>query len=189
MNFLERMGLVVEWLFLFVLSLIVDLLGLIMVPIALRACDEQSEHLPSWAWAWDNDRDGINGDAGWALPEHANGRQREYWWRFWWLAIRNPGNNFGYKLGRTPEQIVTLSTNTHAQIGDQAGHAGQICVWCSDCWCFYSIVPYSDYDLIARQVVRRCVRIALGWKIWDLAQTRAQIVGVINPFASFSAAV
>ena len=171
-----------DWLILFALSIIVDLLGFIVVPIALLFCDADSNHLPAWAQWWDNDRDGINGDgltgiSGWRGPEHANGRERTFWWRFWWLVVRNPGNNFAYLCGAVPLGEFNSSTNAGGLIGSGGGDSGYIFVTCDNCWCFYAILPYSS---------TRCVRIALGWKVWDLASTRAEIVGLINPFASYS---
>jgi len=53
-------------------------------------------HLPSLFWLWDNDGDGARGDKrGWywcedELVEHWSDGLKYYWW----LAIRNPANNF-----------------------------------------------------------------------------------------------
>ena len=163
-----------KWLALTLVGFALDLLGLIMVPIGLLFCDAASTHMPASFWPWDNDNDGINGDAGWASAEHANGQQNTFWWRFLWLAIRNPGNNFGYLLGRVPSGQFQALGNP---LTSNQGMPGWLLVTCDNCWCAYIVLPWTT---------RICLRIALGWKIWDLARTNAQIVCVINPFATFT---
>ena len=51
-------------------------------------------HLPKWAWLWDNDGDGARGDKrGWFWCEYMPDMPEAF--KYWfWLAIRNPANNF-----------------------------------------------------------------------------------------------
>jgi hypothetical protein len=94
-------------------SLIVgDLLGLIVVPIALLFAKKDSEHLPHWAYPWCNEWDGINGranDNAWVNRWGEEG-VKKYWPRFLWSAIRNRGANLSQMLGKeNPAENETWS--------------------------------------------------------------------------------
>jgi hypothetical protein len=78
------------------------LLGFPMVAIGLLFCDEDDEHMPRFFWLWSNPNSGINGDLGgrnpiW--PRKTNGRNREYRYRWIWLAWRNPTAGFSKAVG------------------------------------------------------------------------------------------
>lgn len=84
------------------ITLTAELLGLVVVPIALLFTDKDSEHLPKWAYPWDNDWDGINGRAEsyvWVKRYGTEGVKR-FWPRFLWLAIRNRASNVSQLLGK-----------------------------------------------------------------------------------------
>ena len=53
-------------------------------------------HLPQWAWLWDNDGAGARGDKrGWYWCEYEPTLYRSDAVKYWfWLAVRNPANNF-----------------------------------------------------------------------------------------------
>ncbi len=162
----------------------VTMLGFLVVPIALLACNEKAEHLPRWAWLWDNDETGINGDAGWCGPEHANGRERTFWWRFLWLAVRNPANNWGYRvLG-----WETSPSTWYSFVGDpktsnrDPGHPGAVYIEAHEAG-----LMYPCYYLVKRWSKNRCLRIYLGWKNlgFNADESRVQFVFVINPFMTF----
>ena len=105
---------VLMWTLLILIRIPMILLGLVVVAVALpfakvhpdptdplrvaklKWSDWQLVRLPVWAWPWDNMRDGAMGDT--------RGR---YWYaqapgflitpylkQYWWLAVRNPCNNF-----------------------------------------------------------------------------------------------
>ena len=82
-----------------------SILGLIAVPIALLFAKDGK--LPKWAWIWDNDRDGINGDDGFK-NEHCPSYGLKYGGflcSYIWLAIRNPSANLCWHLG--VKEIIT----------------------------------------------------------------------------------
>lgn len=84
-----------------------SILGLIAVPIALLFAKDGK--LPKWAWIWDNDRDGIDGDGGFK-NEHCPSYGLAYGsflCRYIWLAIRNPSANLCWHLG-VKEPIIEL---------------------------------------------------------------------------------
>ena len=59
-------------------------------------------HLPSWARLWDNNADGARGDKrGWFWNEYERVQGfPDFLKYYWWLAFRNPANNFKrYVLG------------------------------------------------------------------------------------------
>jgi len=68
-------------------------------------------HLPKWAWLWDNDADGARGDKrGWYWCEYMPKMPTAF--KYWfWLAIRNPANNFKrfvLGFGIRKEEIKTI---------------------------------------------------------------------------------
>lgn len=108
----------ISWPIFFIAQLIGMLLGLFIVPIMLMFGDWQPESrkkfttfhrerywmrekFPKVFWPWDNIEDSSVGDhRGWWDAYCYKGNA--YLWRnrFWWLAIRNPFNNFKrYVLG------------------------------------------------------------------------------------------
>ena len=87
----------------FIVDVPVMLFGLIIVPIALlfRTPDD---HLPKWAWLWDNSSHGADGDNFW-ISRCGN----TFWCRYQWLALRNPTFNLGrHVLSITTSQPYTL---------------------------------------------------------------------------------
>ena len=96
------------------LVLLGELLGLVMVPVALLWCDETSEHLPHWAWPWCNEWDSINGYSNSYHWERRWGTDevRTFWPRFLWLAIRNRASNLSQWLGKAdPKPEDTWAIN------------------------------------------------------------------------------
>lgn len=82
------------WLLVGTIKLVLSLLGLIVVPIALRFANYGK--LPRWAWLWDNDRDGLEGPDWYRLRYAPNHWLAKSFPRFWWLAVRNPCNNLRF---------------------------------------------------------------------------------------------
>lgn len=173
---------------LFMVSLPVILLGLVAVPIALLFCKPEDEHLPRWAWPWDNAADGINGDGdahgGWRGPEHANGRERTFWWRFVWLALRNPVHNFGvfllgWKCSNATRYRVWGDSRTSNM---NPGHPGSM--YCEG---YEAGRTWPCYYLVWRWSENRCVRAYFGWKNKNFASDGryVQFVAVFNPFMTF----
>lgn len=106
------------------LTIVPDLLAPVVVPVALLFTKWEDEHLPRWAWWWDNDAS-INGDlrtddindglGGWALrpistntsnlyeilscywaPGH---HPRSFYARWVWLGLRNRASALSQALG------------------------------------------------------------------------------------------
>lgn len=87
-----------------VIELPLEILGYIIVPIALVFCSKQSEHLPKWARYfedasdyYDGENSAINGDSGWRKEHYPNGKNRTYFARLRWL-YRNRIGYFSSKI-------------------------------------------------------------------------------------------
>lgn len=115
--------------FFFLLSLLVDSLGWILVPVGLLFCNKDSLHLPSLFWLWDNDIEGINGDIYWRTdPTHHPNDYSNFWVRYTWLAWRNPSNNFiTFVLGFSPnwDTQYTVTGNVPTDYKIVAHHQGK----------------------------------------------------------------
>ena len=86
-----------------IVELPLEMLGYIVVPIALAFCNKQSEHLPKWARyfedasdLYDGENSAINGDSGWQKEHYPNGKNRTYFARLRWLYR----NRIGYFSSR-----------------------------------------------------------------------------------------
>lgn len=66
-------------------------LGLFVLPFALRKVKD--DRLPTWAWVWGNDHDGLEGPDWYKNNYAPNHWFAKHFPRYWWLAIRNPANN------------------------------------------------------------------------------------------------
>lgn len=182
----------IKWLCLVVLGLIVDILGLVVVPIALLSAPSlRFSRLPKWAWWWDNDAEPYGDVKRMLALGHATSRLQVLWLRFHWLAIRNPSNNFGYYvLGVMQSANNGYGYRGNPMTSDQGeggilfikmfGLAGRVVAFE-----LYVVVPYGS----------RCLRIRLGWKIahnqnvelWKQNWGKpAQLVCVVNPFMPFT---
>ena len=104
-------------------------------------------HLPKWAWYFDNDRDGARGDhRGWYwmeyIPDYPDAFK--YWF---WLAIRNPANNFKrYVLGFDirKETIRTIYGDNYVR--DDFESAGFQLVKAGHRYHLYWVKRYSESD-------------------------------------------
>jgi len=96
MAFLAGLFGFVHWSFLFFgLRLPLIILGFLAIPIAYPF--RTDNHLPKWAWIWDNDQDGIYGPHWF---HKGNENFRSCWL---WSAVRNPVNNMRFAIGLNRE--------------------------------------------------------------------------------------
>lgn len=176
------LGAIIRWLILVPLSFVMDVLGLVVVPIALLFCNRESNYLPNWAWPWSNDQETINGDPYW--QEKHGEAARGFCCRFVWLALRNPSNNFGYWCGWLQASDATYRYWGDPEVNNETGHAGWLLVAGNNgkqaAFCFYLVYP---------TLPTRCLRMMLGWKIHDMPKdnTKAQMVLAFNPVMAFHA--
>ena len=117
--------------------------------------------MPKIAWLWDNDADGAMGDKrGWYWCEYGVvSGWSDYWKYYFWLAIRNPANNFKRKgLGfdiRT-KSIETIYGNDYVR---------------------------DDFSSTGFQLVRAGWRYHLYWvRRWSDTSSRAIVIELGNKF-------
>lgn len=146
-------------------GIFLSILGLVVVPIALLFCNESSEHLPQWAWIWDDPTYGINGDPYWAKAEHANGHQREYLWRWRWL-MRNRMGGWSSKVTGVPYmRIKSIQYTGDPYIMNVPfGHAGTLRVYAKlddgrEITEYYYIRQWGKSG--------RCIRLRVGHKLQE----------------------
>ena len=94
---------VFQWVFLFLSNVVLDILGLLVVLVAIpfrvagKSVSDGRDivNLPKWAWLFGNDYDGLLGDKrGWWANNTPFGVKAESFFAMWvWAAVRNPVNN------------------------------------------------------------------------------------------------
>jgi len=117
-------------------SWVVELLGLVVVPLALpfRRVIEGTRQkfaeyvgwwelvrLPAWALWWDNPYDGMLGDKrGWWNKR--TGDCRTLWSMFKWAAIRNPANHFSrHVIGCDVSDCKIAKLHGHDVVSEEPG--------------------------------------------------------------------
>ena len=143
----------VQWVALALLRLVLLLVGLLVVAVAVPyavpgvSLSDQRPivNLPSWAWLFGNDFDGLDGDKRlwWAI----NCDALVFWgllpwlrakgfpvaplpvtsWlaRWWWAAVRNPVNNMRLVgLGSCPVSDCAIDFLGHVVVEDKPGQGG-----------------------------------------------------------------
>ena len=75
---------------------------------ALKPESNPTQHLPKWAFWWDDPNNGTWGDIYWRTDHHPND-YKSFWVMWKWLAIRNPATGFAMKvLGVFGEKVVSV---------------------------------------------------------------------------------
>ena len=155
------------------IELPVEILHFIVVPIALLACDEKSEHLPKWASLFDENDYGINGDDGWKRCHFKEPKNRTYFARLCWLYRNRIGSFSAKYLGVKVEDIDASSVKS---IGDtlatenKGAKSTECLVTCKmkdgkERFGYYREIRYGKSKWYCR--------IYLGWK---LMRTKAHIL-------------
>lgn len=164
---------------------LVTALSPLMSAVGLCFTKKTDRNMPKFFWKWDNDEYGLDGDPPWRGPEHANGNQSNWIWRFKWLT-RNPANNWSYHhLG-----YQAIEGTTFKVVGDietrnrDPGKSGSFSCTATTPdgkkWpCFMVVKQWGKSG--------RCLRMYLGWKNQSLSTdgTMTQYVFAINPLMGF----
>lgn len=179
----------IKWFFLALLSLAMDAAGLVLVAVGLAIAG--AARLPWYLQWFDNDREPYGDTARKPAIDAATGLRRA-WLRYWWLAIRNPANNFGYLpwMGFAQHASLVYTATGNPNTSDQ-GESGAKLTYA---WRAGRKVAF-EYYLVRQWSATRCLRVRLGWKIdhnlraeWRRNDGSAtQIVAVVNPFDGFGA--
>lgn len=150
-----------SWVPVAIVKLLLALLGLLTVPLGLVLCEGDYKNWPDIFWLWGNDEDGLG-------PEWWEMRAKRKNWplffaRFWWLAIRNPVNNFRFLFKDRPFNECGISTNwmTEAPMeGKQLLEAGQPMAYL---WIWSGL--FAGYRRVWLHGVDKYSEIWFGWKL------------------------
>lgn len=156
-----------------------EILGYIIVPIALAFCNKQSEHLPKWARYFEDASDyyngensAINGDSGWRKEHYPNGKNRTYFARLRWLYR----NRIGYFSSRVngvkvseiePSSVITQG---NPRVTSNGGVISDFCkVTCilkdgRTRFGLFKTIRYKGF------LSGFYCRIYVGWKLMDVAE-------------------
>lgn len=160
-----KWNVIIKSFFMALLSFPVWLSKFIVVPIALAFCKESDEHLPKWAYWYDEPEYGINGDPYWKGIEHANGRERKYYWRLRWLSRNSIGGFSHSVMGFNSDRIRSLEWEGDPDTQNiPAAHSGRcyIKVTLDDGSireCFYIVRQWGSS--------KKCFRGYFGYKLMD----------------------
>lgn len=125
----------IQFLSLFVANVVLDVIGLVVVAIALpfRVKDysgsdgREISNLPKWAWLFGNDYDGVLGDKrGWWAANTPFGLPVDNFVSMYtWAALRNPVNNMRRtNLFSAPVQGSTITFKGKEHVRDDKDSAG-----------------------------------------------------------------
>lgn len=138
--------------------LVLSIIGLVVVAVAIpfsvktgtiNAFGWQMERLPSWAWPWSNDYDGIQGQKnGKNYTDHPMDSFRG---KYHWTAIRNSLNNFLRYVVGFDYRAVTYIEHWGSEQDIRDGVRG---------WCYYRA------HVIGRPFAMHGIALNYGWVIW-----------------------
>ena len=156
-----------------------EILGYIVVPIALAFCNKQSEHLPKiFRWFedasdnYDGENSAINGDSGWRKEHYPNGKNKTYLARLKWL-FRNRIGYFssrinGVKVSEIEPSSVRVQGNP--KVTSNGGAVSDFCKVSLKLkdgrsrFGFYKTIRYKGF------LSGFYCRIYVGWKLLDVAE-------------------
>ncbi|WP_107956160.1 DUF7338 family protein [Campylobacter concisus] len=161
------------------IELPLEILGYLIVPIALAFCDKNSERLPKWARWFEDANDtysgvnsAINGDSGWRKEHFKEPKNRTYFARLLWL-YRNRIGYFSSKInGVKVSEIEPSSVRTQGnpRVTSNGGVISDFCkVTCKlksgrTRFGFYKTIRYKGF------LSGFYCRIYIGWKLLDVAE-------------------
>lgn len=161
------------------IELPLEILGYLIVPIALAFCDKNSERLPKWARWFEDANDtyngvnsAINGDSGWRKEHFKEPKNRTYFARLLWL-YRNRIGYFSSKInGVKVSEIEPSSVRTQGnpRVTSNGGVISDFCkVTCKlksgrTRFGLFKTIRYKGF------LSGFYCRIYIGWKLLDVAE-------------------
>lgn len=185
---------------LWLIKLAAWLAGWIAVPLALLACDRNSERLPRLAWLWDNDDDGINGD--WPWQSTHGGKTRTHLYRLRWLQVRNPVHNLAWRVLSVQPGGHGFVYSEGVEVSASKGIAGFRYMECTTTdgrrrFLYRWVTPWSQilpatllnrFAFLRRWAESHCIRGLIGWRLWYLQKASPKHGAsdfTCNPFSRF----
>ena len=162
-----------------VVELPLEILGYIIVPIALLFCNKQSEHLPKWARYfedasdyYDGENSAINGDSGWRKEHYQNGKNRTYFARLRWL-YRNRIGYFSSRINGVkvseiePSSVITQGNPKVTSNGGAISDFCKVTLKLKDGRSRFGLFKTIRYKGFLSGFY---CRIYIGWKLLDVAE-------------------
>ena len=162
-----------------IIELPLEMLGYIIVPIALLFCNKQSEHLPKWARYFEDASDlyggensAINGDSGWRKEHYPNGKNRTYFARLLWL-YRNRIGYFSSRINGVkvseiePSSVITQGNPKITNNGGLVSDFCKVTLKLKDGrsrFGLYKTIRYKGF------LSGFYCRLYIGWKLLDVAE-------------------
>lgn len=165
-------------------SLFMAVFARLLCPVLPLFADDEG-YLPDWLWWFQTPFDTLDGDNGSWERHPGTGKLQTYWRRVCWLW-RNAAYGFDMRVCgiKVNPDTDTIIHEGNPDIGDNSGISGK-CTWIAYrkgepiAWQWMYV---KHYDLFGKW--HKCVRIGLGWKIWDdekLREEPAQYWIYFNP--------
>lgn len=165
------MKVAVQWLGLFVVTILAFVVGLPAVAVAVfflvddfSASDgRRIINAPRWLWLWGNDFDGYDGDGRgwWAANSIFGWPVQNKFVRWWWAAIRNPANNRRrIKLFSCPVAMCRISYSGQRVVEDRPGLGGWQFVTAS-----YNSKSWYGFYWVKELSKTRAFVVRMGFKI------------------------
>jgi len=157
----------------FILRVVIIIMGLFVCPIAILSAKDGK--FPKWAYVWDNDQDGYDGNKkGWLARKRPDINAR-WWSAYYWCALRNPAFNLRYwdytSIDVTTYDDFWFDGNTHAK-----NYANSFYKVRRKIWFDFSILKgETEYRCIYKMFpVRRdkSIEIFIGWKLYPYLYLR-----------------
>lgn len=171
---------VVRWIAYTPISLIFAVVGRLLAPILALFCDKEG-WLPSWLSWFQTPDNSCDGDEGHRERWPLDGIFWTYARRVAWL-LRNVSYGFDIQvLGVEIKETDTINVSGNPNIGDMSGISGK-CFWLAlrdEKPIAFQWMYVKHYKLFWKWP--KCVRIGLGWKLWNEKPFIAQIWLYCNP--------
>ena len=162
-----------------IVELPLEIVGYIVVPIALLFCNKQSEHLPKWARWFEDANDtyngvnsAINGDSGWRKEHFKEPKNRTYFARLLWL-YRNRIGYFSSRINGVKVSEIepsSIITQGNPRVTSNGGVISDFCkVTCKlkdgrTRFGLFKTIRYKGF------LSGFYCRIYVGWKLLDVAE-------------------
>jgi hypothetical protein len=179
---------VIKWLLLIPLDIVFGIIAKILNPVVVLFASD-SGYLPWWLSYFETTDNSLDGDSGW-VENHlwfAKGSRgiKRYIERVRWL-MRNTGMGFNEKvLGGLANGGMLYTAVGDEATGNRPLHNGWVFRTITNpngrgtYWCFYYVRSWNS---------TMCIRILLGWKIWQYPQVgkKLQFTLNFNPFMGWA---
>ena len=172
-----------KWILLMPLSLLMAIVGRILAPI-LPFFVQDDGYLPNWLWWFQTPDNPCDGDRGHWKRHPGTDKWSTYKRRVAWF-MRNVAYGFDESVcGVHMLETDRLVEEGNKEAGDKTGISGVCNRWLyrGDKLIAFHYYKVRHYTLLGRPV---CVRVSLGWKLWNPECFDKQYTAYWNPIKGF----